>query len=371
MAARGGKAEDNYYKILGVEKNADDAQLKKAYRKLALKYHPDKNPAPEAEEKFKQISEAYDCLSDKEKRAVYDKYGKAGVEGGFSGGGDGEGGMPHGFPGGGFPGGNVHFSTGGGGTPMDARRAEEIFAQFFGGEDPFASMMGGGGGFGGAGGGPRVQMGGMPPGMMFGGMGGMPGGMGGFQSMGGMGPGGMGGFGPGAGMKRPAPVPTRLDAVKPGTMVTIHGLQSAAHLNGETATVVDYDQVKDRYVVNVEGESVALKPTNLQQIVKGVILQNIESDNSLNGKSGTLLKYDAEKDRYTVRLTVMNRAVSVKPDNVELPKGTVVTMRQLKSRPEVNGKRGTIVKFDRAAGRYQVQISQKETLSVKAGNVIA
>lgn len=80
----------DYYEVLGVSKNATDEELKKAYRKLAIKYHPDKNPGDkEAEEKFKEAAEAYDVLRDKEKRARYDQFGHAGVDGqaGFGGGG--------------------------------------------------------------------------------------------------------------------------------------------------------------------------------------------------------------------------------------------------------------------------------------------
>ena len=70
----------DYYTILGLQKNANDNEIKKAYRKLAMKYHPDKNPDnKEAEEKFKEISEAYSVLSDPEKRKIYDKYGKEGL----------------------------------------------------------------------------------------------------------------------------------------------------------------------------------------------------------------------------------------------------------------------------------------------------
>ena len=73
-------AED-YYKILGVDKKAGADDIKKAYRKLALKWHPDKNPNNKsAEEKFKKISEAYAVLSDKEKRRQYDDYGSAGFQ---------------------------------------------------------------------------------------------------------------------------------------------------------------------------------------------------------------------------------------------------------------------------------------------------
>jgi len=69
---------DDYYVVLGVDKKADDNAIKKAYRKLAVKWHPDKNQAPEAEETFKKIGEAYSVLSDAEKRAAYDRWGKDG-----------------------------------------------------------------------------------------------------------------------------------------------------------------------------------------------------------------------------------------------------------------------------------------------------
>ncbi len=73
-------AKQDYYDILGVKKDASKAEIKKAYRKLALKYHPDKNPDKAAEEKFKEISEAYAVLYDDEKRKLYDQYGHAGID---------------------------------------------------------------------------------------------------------------------------------------------------------------------------------------------------------------------------------------------------------------------------------------------------
>jgi molecular chaperone DnaJ len=72
--------KEDYYDILGLDKNAEKREIKKAYRKLALKYHPDKNPSKNAEEKFKKISEAYAVLSDEEKRKMYDRYGHAGID---------------------------------------------------------------------------------------------------------------------------------------------------------------------------------------------------------------------------------------------------------------------------------------------------
>ncbi|UCD14594.1 MAG: molecular chaperone DnaJ [Thermoplasmatales archaeon] len=70
----------DYYEILGIDKNASNTEIKKAYRQLALKYHPDKNPDKDAEEKFKEISEAYAVLYDDEKRKMYDMYGHAGID---------------------------------------------------------------------------------------------------------------------------------------------------------------------------------------------------------------------------------------------------------------------------------------------------
>lgn len=111
----------DYYSILGVAKNASETEIKKAYRKLALKYHPDKNKSPGAENKFKEIAEAYEVLSDTKKRNIYDQVGEEGLKGeGFT----------------------TGFS-GFGGDPF------EVFSKFFGGSDPFSSQSGGRGGGGG------------------------------------------------------------------------------------------------------------------------------------------------------------------------------------------------------------------------------
>ena len=85
-------AKRDYYDVLGVGKTADEKEIKKAYRRVAMKYHPDRNPDdPDADEKFKEASEAYEILSDSEKRTAYDQFGHAGVEGQMGGGGFGGG----------------------------------------------------------------------------------------------------------------------------------------------------------------------------------------------------------------------------------------------------------------------------------------
>lgn len=101
----------DYYEVLGVGRDASADEIKKAYRKLSKKYHPDINKAPDAEEKFKEVNEAYEVLSDDQKRAAFDQYGQAGVDGSYGQGG--------GFGGQGF---------GGGFEDMG-----DIFSQFFGG----------------------------------------------------------------------------------------------------------------------------------------------------------------------------------------------------------------------------------------------
>ena len=81
------EAKRDYYEVLGVSKDADDATIKKAYRQLAKKYHPDMNPGDkEAEKKFKEASEAYAVLSDADKRRQYDQFGHAAFDGGAGGG---------------------------------------------------------------------------------------------------------------------------------------------------------------------------------------------------------------------------------------------------------------------------------------------
>uniref|UniRef100_A0A3Q3JYR7 J domain-containing protein n=1 Tax=Monopterus albus TaxID=43700 RepID=A0A3Q3JYR7_MONAL len=111
----------DYYKTLGISKGATDEDIKKAYRKQALKWHPDKNKSAAAEEKFKEIAEAYEVLSDPKKRDIYDQYGEEGLKGGNGPSGDGQGST---------------FTYTFHGDP------HATFATFFGGSNPFEMFFG-------------------------------------------------------------------------------------------------------------------------------------------------------------------------------------------------------------------------------------
>lgn len=124
---------EDFYKILGLAKTATEEDIKKAYKKQAIRWHPDKHQAKseedrkKAEEVFKKIGEAYETLSDKEKRVIYDRYGKEGLtpgSGASTGGSYFRGGADSGFGG--------HFTF---------QHAEDIFRNFFGGRDPFGDFF--------------------------------------------------------------------------------------------------------------------------------------------------------------------------------------------------------------------------------------
>jgi DnaJ family protein B protein 4 len=148
----------DYYKILGVDRSVKEEDLKKAYRKLALKYHPDKNKEEGAQERFREIAEAYDVLSDSEKRTIYDQYGEEGLKAG----------IPPGGAGFDFGGGSgMRFAGNGAGFQgyRFTKNPEDIFANLFGGGSPFGDMFGMQDGMDDMGGGFGFHMGGMPEGM--------------------------------------------------------------------------------------------------------------------------------------------------------------------------------------------------------------
>jgi DnaJ-class molecular chaperone len=123
----------DFYETLGVKRDASEEDIKKAYRKLARQYHPDRNPGDkQAEGKFKEVQEAYDILSDKTKRAQFDRFGFVGPDGGFGGG----------------PGGprTSTFRWGGGGSggfeEVNLGDAQDLFSQIFGGAAGAEEILG-------------------------------------------------------------------------------------------------------------------------------------------------------------------------------------------------------------------------------------
>jgi len=305
--------------------------------------------------------------------------------------------MPSGAAGGGGGGPQFFYSGGGGGDGIDPR---ELFSRMFEGEDPFSGMFGAFGGQpgtakfsfggmpGGMGAGPRTRgqsKGGMPGGMGggfpgMGGMGGFPGmgGMGGMPGMGGMGGGfpGMGGMGgmPGMGGGFPGmggmggQAPSRPDVIPDGQKVVIHDLKAAQH-NGKIGTIRAFDESKQRYVVELpDGETMALKQKNIQQIIEGVKLRGLESKPELNGKSGTIIMFSPENERYQVRLAMSNDVLALKPANVVLPDKTRVRIFGLSGAAQYNDKWGQIESFDKDSGRFNVRVAGGKVLALKPDN---
>lgn len=301
-----------------------------------MKWHPDKNTDNQAaaSEKFKEISEAYEVLSDKRKRQIYDAGGEEGLnQGGFGG-------------------------MGGGGAHIDPM---ELFASLFGGG-------GGGGMFG------EQMGGGMPGGMggfqqMFMG-GGMPGGMGGGSPFGGMG--GMPGGSPFGGMGRgfqqqQQRQPERDDVIPQGTQVTVFGLRSAAQHNGQKGQVVQFDPSKGRYTIQLGHEAVALKPSNLSQLLRGVRVVGLQSKPELNGKAGNVLGYAPDSERYQVQLD--NAVVALKGSSLIVPDNTRVEVQGLVGAAKWNGAWGKVLAYDPVAERYTVQMSRQAAIKIKRDNL--
>lgn len=132
-------ANTDYYQLLGVSKSATPDEIKKAYRQQALQWHPDKNKSPEAETKFKQINQAYEVLSNPQKRQQYDQFGSAAFSGAAGG-----------FPGGGFAGPGAHTYRSGPFTYTYSTSKQSPFGNDFDFSDPFEifeQFFGGAGGF--------------------------------------------------------------------------------------------------------------------------------------------------------------------------------------------------------------------------------
>ena len=345
----------DFYEILGVSKSASLDEIKKGYRKQAVKWHPDKHSSKSdaekaaAEERFKDAAMAYEVLSDADKRAVYDRYGEEGLKvgGGSRAGASQMGGMGS-FPGGmgGFPGGGgafmrsggpggvrVSFSTTGGGMPsmMNGGRAEQIFEQFFSNGDPFAGFGFGDDDFFSSRMRRRSKVGG---------------------SIGG---------------GRHAP--QRADVLPRQTTVKLHGLSNQS-LNGTVGMIEDFDQSNGRYTIRLTGRNdvVAIKPRNVMQVVSEARIEGTSQAN-LNGKVAASAVFDVASQRYVIE-GISEKPIAIRPDNLILPTSTQVVIKGLQSRPDLNGQAGVIVGSD-GKERYTVDVGGRgEQMKLKLSSVL-
>jgi len=301
-----------YYKVLGVQKTAKDADVQKAYKKLALKYHPDKNPddKDQAEESFKKLTEAYDVLRDSEKRRNYDQQQQ-------------------------IPSPSRNRSGGSPRKNMSREEADEVFRTFFGQSDPFFVHCNGmNSGFT-----DRMGRGSRAESFL--------------------------------GMNyhhRASGVPRLRYILSTGTMVKLHGLSSASELNGKSGTVLDWDTSKRRYVVRVEGKKLSLEPQNLTQMC-GIELIGLESRPDLNEQTGEICDFDDQSGRYVVKLRKVGVVMKFRPGNCILNVGTCVILKGL-SADQFNNQMGHIASIDRPAERYIVECQDGKQIKVKYDNVL-
>ena len=301
---------DDYYNILGVSKNATDSEIKKAYKKLAIKYHPDKNPDnKEAEEKFKVISDAYSVLSDKDKREKYDRFGKDGLN---------------------INGSNMR------GNPND------IFNSFFQGQDPFGNGFPFGGRFPGNNVKTTVHGNGVT-----------------FTSFSNMGP---------RRPRQPPQYPDNVSILKKNMKVMIVRIineKKRDEINENIGIITNYDVNKKRYLVKLEkGKQILLKHENLLQLINVTII-NL-SDIKLNNSSGRIIGLCEDLDRYKINLN--GKIIALKQNNFIVENNTCVELINLNT-DGYNGKRGRIKSFDYNSERYEVLLNQDQIIKIKLENI--
>jgi hypothetical protein len=346
----------DYYRVLGVGQQATDKDITAAYRRLALKYHPDKNPDPEkrdqAEETFKKVTEAYENLHDEQKRQEYDRFGKSGAAPSARGAGR------------------------GGGASTSFAGADEIFNRFFGGGMPGGSPSGAfgqnagprscgtfrmdhGGGLGG--GSYNRSAFGDNFGSAFG------------ADLDGL----LGGHSrpsrgtPTRGNKGSTPsTPPPAHAMSAGAKVVVHGLLGSPEHNGKSGKVLGWEQLKGRYEVQLEdgGVTLSLRAKNLTQRCQ-IQVSNLECKPELNGQTGEIFNFDDEKGRYMVLLTSPPVAIGLQPGNCMLEQGRRVVLQGL-SEDQLNGQMAQILEVDSGALRYTLQCECGRIVKVKFDKVV-
>lgn len=367
---------DDYYQVLGVERSAGEKELLSAYKKLALRHHPDKNQGnkEKAEENFKKITEAYDVLRDPDKRKIYDQLGKVGLQSGPP---------PHGASADGNFRGGVHCasgfgSNGGGGQGMTREQADDIFRMFFGGRDPFSAAfahphdrdeaLGGNFRF--------VDMLGMGmdiPNIMRMEIGASRG----FCHGAGRSRGASCGARPGRGWSGPSSRGMQNFTKWPphvlthGANVVLRDLAKVPQHNGSMGKVVEWDDASARFKVALESpKSIVSVQRQNMTLLCGVTIDGLESKPLLNGMRGRICSYDSVNGRYFVQPEGASSAtLALQPANCILPTGTAVILQGL-SDVQYNGQMAVIVDVDRATRRYTVDCENGRTITVRYDRIL-
>lgn len=316
---------DTYYKLLGLESDCSDKEVSKAYKKLALEFHPDKNPENKevAEANFKKICEAYEVLGDKMKRMHYDQNGMRSRDDS---------------------------------SAYSWEEAEDVFERACQADAILAELWR-----------RRCDIDG-PQSVMSGQLNGSGGGMAqlnggvGRETPRGMGPNGGLGSGPlrsGAGA-HPGIIP-------PWTSVTVRGLKGAAQHNGKLAQIESYDDESGRYALRLaNGEGVKIKYENvLQRLEVECYAMAVE----MNGLRATITSFDEDTDRYQCDIRGHGKQPLLRT-NMILPtsaRGRVVGLASAAG-SKWNHQIGEVLSFDREAGRYVVSMSREDQLRIRPVN---
>jgi len=341
----------NYYEILNIDRNADNNAIKKAYRKLAVKWHPDKNPENKAyaEEKFKDISEAYSVLSDKEKRKNYDIFGNCE------------------FNGQSFNNTNFKFNS------MSFQNADDIFSKFFDNEDPFQSIFV-----------EKTRNINMNMNVDFNNM---------DQNFMNIDPFNMFDTNPffnknmqrrfssnynktfmkqGNKMNDNIFNNYRMDIKKKklhyrrGEKLTIINLKNNKELNNKTGKIIKF--INNKYVILLDhnNKEILISENNFQRNII-IEIQNHKNNYKLNGKKGSIMKFINNENKYLIKFD--NNYIRLSKNNCLLLPNTIAKILNLKNRLNLNGKLCKIEKYDSQSDRYIVSLNSDEKLNIKSLNL--
>lgn len=302
---------DDHYQVLGVKRSAADKDISAAYKRLALRYHPDKNPddRDQAELVFKRITHAYDILRDAAKRKKYDNSSSKSCF---------------------VPSANNYNNYGEYGS-FD--RADSLYRAFFGADA----------GMGGSTASPNINIAGI------------------FN------------FDPKPQAKVPNVPGSKLaeatHLIAAGTPIAIHGLANKPELNGKSAKVKEWNASKCRYEVTLaSGDVLSLRPRNITQLCH-VKVTSHENQPELNGKIGEVVDFNEETGCYVVLLEDPASIIELSPKNCIFNAGTAGVLEGL-SDQQLSGKMCSIVSVDHNACRYVVQCEGGRQLKVRFEKVM-